>query len=250
MRFAYADPPYPGLSRRYYADHPDYAGEVDHQELVSRLEAFDGWALSTSVEALPMVLSLLAGVDVSVAAWFRGARRGPSNRPLRGWEPVVFAGGRQVLDVSRPGRVDALVHVARPRLTDPDRVVGAKPAAFAYWMFDLLGAEVGDTLDDLFPGSGGIRRAWDLFQASAPADDDASFTQRDDASEEYSHDASRAARRDPSPEASGDVSRLPRGGGSDPSPPGGCDAFPTAPSDASILPRGDASCRSSATGPS
>lgn len=33
MRVAYADPPYPGQAARHYADHPDYAGEVDHQEL-------------------------------------------------------------------------------------------------------------------------------------------------------------------------------------------------------------------------
>ena len=39
MRLAYADPPYPGLSRRYYGDHPDFAGEVDHAELLARLQA-------------------------------------------------------------------------------------------------------------------------------------------------------------------------------------------------------------------
>lgn len=36
---AYADPPYPGQAKRHYADHPDYAGEVDHGELMMRLEA-------------------------------------------------------------------------------------------------------------------------------------------------------------------------------------------------------------------
>lgn len=50
MRFAYADPPYPGLAARYYADQPTYAGEVDHAALVASLEAsgYDGWALSTA----------------------------------------------------------------------------------------------------------------------------------------------------------------------------------------------------------
>jgi len=33
---AYADPPYPGKAG-YYRNHPDYAGEVDHVELLSRL---------------------------------------------------------------------------------------------------------------------------------------------------------------------------------------------------------------------
>ena len=40
---------------------------------------------------------------------------------------------------------------------------GAKPAVFARWVFDLLGAAPGDALDDLFPGSGAITRAWATF---------------------------------------------------------------------------------------
>jgi hypothetical protein len=39
IRFAYADPPYIGQSKRLYGDHPDYAGEVDHAELIDRLMA-------------------------------------------------------------------------------------------------------------------------------------------------------------------------------------------------------------------
>jgi hypothetical protein len=31
---AYADPPYIGQSKKHYGDHEDYAGEVDHGELV------------------------------------------------------------------------------------------------------------------------------------------------------------------------------------------------------------------------
>jgi hypothetical protein len=42
-------------------------------------------------------------------------------------------------------------------------VIGAKPAAFCYWMFDLLGLLPGDDLVDLFPGTGGVTRAFRLF---------------------------------------------------------------------------------------
>ena len=63
-------------------------------------------------------------------------------------------------------RLDALVHVARIRTTDPRRVVGAKPAGFCWWLFDLLGALPGDELVDLFPGSGGIGRAWRLYSSA------------------------------------------------------------------------------------
>ena len=44
LRLAYADPPYPGQSKRYYGDQPSYAGEVDHAALIERLSGYDGWA--------------------------------------------------------------------------------------------------------------------------------------------------------------------------------------------------------------
>ncbi|MGL5826661.1 MAG: hypothetical protein ACRCYU_17900, partial [Nocardioides sp.] len=60
---------------------------------------------------------------------------------------------------------DSLVYHSRPRLTDPRRVIGAKPAAYARWVFTLLDARPGDHLDDLYPGSGGITRAWASYTA-------------------------------------------------------------------------------------
>lgn len=219
MRLAYADPPYPGLSKRYYSDHPDYAGEVDHAALIASLAAdFDGWALSTSARALPMVLGLCPP-GVRVAAWLRGERPTRAHGPLNAWEPVIFMGGRadpnrvassggddasrdlvetrredqrdgsrgdrstrraSTPDASaRAGetrRVDALatfdheVYVdgalaftSRPRTTDPRRVIGAKPAVFSRWVFELLGAQPGDTFVDVFPGSGGVARAWEVY---------------------------------------------------------------------------------------
>lgn len=163
LRLAYADPPYPELAY-LYRNHRDYAGEVNHLELVSRLQAYDGWALSTSAAALPLVLSYLAGVDGwRVASWHRGARPGPSRAPRSGWEPVIFRPARDEVS-SEPG-VDAYHFDAKPRLTDPDRVIGAKPAAFLSWLFhDLLKARTGDSLDDLYPGSGGVQRAWEVFR--------------------------------------------------------------------------------------
>lgn len=168
LRLAYADPPYPGKSR-LYREHPDYAGEVDHQALVARLVAEfpDGWALSTSAAALRDVLPSCPP-GARVAAWFRGERPGRSWAPLSAWEPVIYMGGRALLSDVDERRVDALLHVARPRMTDPGRVVGAKPAAFCWWLFDLLGALPGDELVDLFPGSGGVARAWALYNAPVP----------------------------------------------------------------------------------
>lgn len=166
-RFAYADPPYPGLAKRYYLGHPDFGGEVDHAELISRLcSSFDGWALSTSAAALPSLLPACP-TGTRVAAWFRGERPTASYAPLGAWEPVLYFGARRYLSSGSARRVDALVYPARPRLTDPRRVIGSKPAAFCAWLFQLLGATAADEFTDLFPGSGGVALSWLTFQAAA-----------------------------------------------------------------------------------
>lgn len=198
LRLAYADPPYPGLSRRYYESHPDYAGEVDHAELIASLSAaYDGWALSTSAAALPEVLALCPP-GTRVAAWHRGERPTRSRGPLNAWEPVLYRGGRlhvgqacttgsgcnrDASDVDErrvaiagehdaseisARRVDSLVYRPGVRSTDPGRVIGAKPAVFCRWVFDLLGALPGDEFVDVFPGSGGVSRAWAIYSSTDP----------------------------------------------------------------------------------
>lgn len=191
-RLAYADPPYPGMSARYYADHPDFAGEVDHAELIRRLSIeYDAWALSTSAAALRDVL-ILCPPGTRVAAWVRGERpNAGATGPQNAWEPVVY-GGRlarpvaqdlaagvsrpvadDVVDLSpgSPRRVDALVYASRPRRADPNRVIGSKPAHFCGWLFRLLGAEPGDELVDLYPGSGGVARAWRVYAGHSALSD-------------------------------------------------------------------------------
>jgi hypothetical protein len=157
---AYADPPYPGNSA-LYRGHPDYAGEVDHGELVDRLTGYDGWALSTSAAALPAVLALCPP-GVRVAAWYRGPRTVASWEPVTAWEPVIYQTARPV-DPSAGPRYDALVHGVAAMTVLPGRVIGTKPAEFCRWLFALLGAAAGDSLDDLFPGSGAVGRAWTAF---------------------------------------------------------------------------------------
>lgn len=69
------------------------------------------------------------------------------------WEPVIVVVGRH----RRPGKRDWLRAMpARGEGTLPWR----KPIAFCAWLFDLLGMLPGDTLVDLFPGTGIVSRAW------------------------------------------------------------------------------------------
>lgn len=166
-RFAYADPPYPGNAERLYGWHPDYAGEVDHGELVARLvdEFPDGWALSTGAVNLRAVLPLCPG-DVRVGAWVKpmlGMK--PSASVQYGWEPVIFRGGRprELAD----GILRDWISVSPPQHKRVGGIIGMKPRAFCFWVFDMLGARPGDEFADLFPGSGVVGEAWHAFQ-SAP----------------------------------------------------------------------------------
>jgi hypothetical protein len=151
VRFAYADPPYPGQARDLYANHPDYAGEVDHAKLVERLcrDYPDGWCLSTSARALRMVLPLCPE-DVWTAAWHKtnAPPTRTTGRRIWSWEPVIIWGGRQ--DPSHPRVRDAL------SCGQGYGFPGQKPPPFTRWIVELLGATHEDTIDDLFPGSGAV----------------------------------------------------------------------------------------------
>lgn len=161
MRIAYADPPYIGQARKHYAKHPDYAGEVDHAELVGRLVTeFDGWALSLSCKSLKYILSLCPE-DVRVLSWVKPMTPIlPGIRVQYGWEPVIVRGGRQGPHVTGdPMTRDWLA--ASPvggtfRPLGPNHVIGRKPPEFCFWLFSVMGMRRGDTLVDLFPGTGAV----------------------------------------------------------------------------------------------
>jgi hypothetical protein len=153
LRFAFADPPYPGQARRYYGDHPDFAGEVDHAALVEQLMGYDGWALCTAARTLPGVLHYCPPT-VRVMAWVK-----PGLVKINGcsvahmWEPVLIHGGRRVPDSNVRDWFEG----------PPGRKwewAGGKTEPFCRWVFDALGARHGDELTDLFPGSGIVAETW------------------------------------------------------------------------------------------
>lgn len=185
LRFAYADPPYLGRAEYYRAHHPDamiWDRPETHQALVARLQAEypAGWALSLSERSLRTILPMCPP-EARTAAWCTDRPRyaGKAVPVRKHFEPVIFCGGRGYADTGNR-TADFIITkqeplpAGQPRyemkktdLRSGQTFVGRKPAAFALWVLELLGWLPGDTIDDLFPGSGAMQAAWEK-RISAP----------------------------------------------------------------------------------
>jgi hypothetical protein len=154
VMFAYADPPYVGCAGLY----PEKA-EVDHAALIRRLvpEYPDGWALSCSSPSLAYLLRLChenGAADVRTLAWVKPFAVFKPNVGLAyAWEPVLFHGGRR-----RTREQPTIRDWFSAPITLRRGLVGAKPEAFCRWILAALNFQPGDTLDDLFPGTGVMGR--------------------------------------------------------------------------------------------
>ena len=163
MKFAYADPPYLGQGKLYAKNHPEARAWDDlatHDDLIRRLSAEfpDGWAMSCSSPSLKRILPLCPD-DVRVMAWvkpfciFR-----PNVGVAYAWEPVIVRGGRRRTRQQKTVRDWCSVNITlRKGLT------GAKPREFCLWLLSVLNFELGDTLHDIFPGTGIMTESVDGF---------------------------------------------------------------------------------------
>lgn len=162
MRFAYADPPYLGQGRRLYGHlHPEaeaWDSPDTHQALIESLTANypDGWALSASSPSLRVLLPMCPP-DVRVAAWvksFCAFKRGV--RPAYAWEPVIYRGGRNKNHPPpvKGGKQTTPKDFVVAPITMKKGLAGAKPELVCRWILDLLNVMEGDSVDDLFPGTG------------------------------------------------------------------------------------------------
>lgn len=135
--------------------------EVDHADLIAQLDAeYDGWALSTHVPGLSVVVPLLPA-GARVCAWVKPwVNMRPGARLQYGWEPVI------VKPVRAPSRsVPDWISCNPTRLRG---MPGAKPDGLCFWMFQAAGLRPDDELVDLFPGSGAVSRAWEKWRGQLP----------------------------------------------------------------------------------
>ena len=159
-RIAYADPPYPGCAALYKA-HADYAGEVDHRELIERLERdYDGWVLHTSSVALPQIAALLPPA-ARIMAWTKGFAAFKRNVSVAyAWEPVIMKAARKPVVSKRMIYRDWI----ECPITLKRGLCGAKPEKVCHWAFEVVGALPDDELIDLYPGTGAVSRAWNTWK--------------------------------------------------------------------------------------
>ena len=167
MIFAYADPPYIGQAKKHYGKHPDYAGDVNHGELIGRLVAEypDGWALSLSSVSLQQIAPMCPP-GVRIGAWVKPwCSYKPGVNPAYAWEPVIWTGGRKRERWDDKIR-DWIAQNARTNTFDEQGqpFSGAKPKEFCFWIFELLNMTAEDELHDIFPGSGAVGRAWEAWK--------------------------------------------------------------------------------------
>lgn len=185
MKFAYADPPYLGRADFYRAHHPEaliWDDPETHRALIVRLqdEYPDGWAMSLATDTLRVLLPMCPPA-ARVGTWITDRPRfaGNQNPVMKHCEPVIWCGGRgfetgtRAADYVITKQAPQAPGVSRYQMKREDarkgRVfLGRKPREFCRWVFALLGAQRGDTLDDLFPGSGAVTAAWEEYAGERP----------------------------------------------------------------------------------
>ena len=58
---------------------------------------------------------------------------------------------------------DIVMPAVRESITLKRGLTGVKPERVCMWGFEVMGAEQGDLLDDLFPGTGAVTDAWERW---------------------------------------------------------------------------------------
>lgn len=164
MKFAYADPPYLGQGVKHYGDLHADAADCDtvewHRQLIERLcdEFTDGWALSLHTPSLKTMLNL-APDDVRVGTWVKPFAAFKKNvTRAYCWEPLFFWRGRPI-PPTQPTVRDFIIEPITMQKGFP----GAKPWRVCWWIFDFLNLHPEDEFHDLFPGSGAVTEAHELW---------------------------------------------------------------------------------------
>jgi hypothetical protein len=161
MKFAFADPPYLGCGKLYVAHHPDALDWDDperHRRLITQLcdEYPDGWVMSLSSPSFE-IIKPMCPKDSRWGPWVKPfCSFKPNVNPAYAFEPVIWRGGRKFTREE-----DTVRDWVSANITLKRGLTGAKPRDFCRWVISLMNARAGDQFDDLFPGTGAFKAAWD-----------------------------------------------------------------------------------------
>jgi hypothetical protein len=175
MRIAFADPPYLGCCGLYDHRHEAPYGCWDdigtHRHLIRCLCSGypDGWALSLNSPSLEEILHVCREVigpnQARVGTWVKPfASFKPNVNPAYAWEPVIFYGGRK-----RGRDLPTVRDWVAENITMEKGLTGAKPLKFCYWLFEFLGMQAEDEFCDVFPGTGIVGQAWEIYKSNSVA---------------------------------------------------------------------------------
>jgi len=163
LLIGYADPPYIGCAH-LYRDQADFGGEVNHAELINRLEAeFNGWILHAAAtpRSIAVLAPLVENTGARWMAWVKGFAAFKRNVSVAyAWEPVIIKAARKPVVTKRLIYRDWI----ECPITLKRGLVGAKPERVCHWAFEMAGAHPDDILSDLFPGTGAVSRAWETWR--------------------------------------------------------------------------------------
>jgi hypothetical protein len=173
VKLCIADPPYLGRAVRWYgvggcgngkgegqADQHAEAAIWDdpqtHRDLVKKLEKeYDGWAIAMSVHSLSTYLQEVetdSRNGIRVCVWHKPSSYPSGSRIANVWEPVLFRVPKERRSRGTGNNVNDVLTCSPQGIG----FVGAKPNAWTRWVLDVLGYTEGDTVDDLFNGSGSV----------------------------------------------------------------------------------------------
>jgi len=171
VKFAIADPPYLGRAHRWYGiggrakgrgkgradEHPDAhlwdKPETHIQLALDLIDNYDGFAIAATSHSLSTYLSVITTHSengIRIMSWIKPASLPSGSRITQSWEPVIIK-----VPKDRKGRgkgkqmVDYLICPA-PR----KGFAGSKPVQWTNWVLDAMGVQQGDTVEDLYAGSG------------------------------------------------------------------------------------------------
>lgn len=153
------------------------------------MDEYDGWAIATSADGVPSYGPLPRACRVMV--WVKpNAMPGPA-RIHNKWEAVIVLPpiGRRSSRNGIGAVPDVLVS---PKANNG--FAGQKPSAWTRWVLEAMSLAAGDTVDDLFPGSGAVSVVVDQFlrdlQDSASASEAAATsTARRGVAQQHQHTA-------------------------------------------------------------